>query len=301
MASFQGEKYIKEQLESIGAQTYVNWKLVISDDGSTDDTLLIISEFSKKIKQSVIVLNGPNEGPTNNFFHLINSVDIKTASDLIAFSDQDDIWLPKKLESAVNYFKIIDNSTYPNLYCGRTRVVNACLHPLDLSDVPCRNLEFGNALLQNIASGNTMVFNSVLLKILKQIPVEYSIWHDWTVYQIAAGCGGSIYYDHIPQILYRQHDANVIGASKDFISRFKKLFQILDGSYKERMLLIEKSMIDIKSYLTPESMRILEGFKAARGESNPFKRILIARRSKLYRQHIFDQIIFLSLLFFKRI
>ena len=301
MATFQGGTYLKEQLESIESQSYINWRLIISDDGSTDDTLPIISEFAKKVDQPVIILGGPGKGSTRNFFHLINSIEFLTKNELIAFSDQDDVWLPKKLESAVNYFKLIGKSAIPHLYCGRTRIVNASLNPIKQSDMPERNLEFGNALLQNVASGNTMVFNSVLLEILKKIPVDYPIWHDWTAYQIATGCGGLVYYDCNPQVLYRQHNTNVIGASESIGSKLKKLIRILDGSCKEKMTLVEKSMTSVEDHLAPKSIRILKEFKAMRHEPNSFKRLLIAKRNGLYRQKHVDQFVFLLSLFFNRI
>lgn len=301
LATFQGGAYLKEQLESISLQSYTNWRLIISDDGSTDDTLPIISEFAKKVDQPVIILGGPGKGLTRNFFSLINSVESRAKNELIAFSDQDDVWLPKKLESAVNYFKLIGKSAIPHLYCGRTRIVNASLNLIKQSDMPKRNLEFGNAILQNVASGNTMVFNSVLLEILKKIPVDYPIWHDWTAYQIATGCGGLVYYDCNPQVLYRQHDRNVIGAGESVGSRLKKLIYILDGGYKEKMTLVERLMINVEDHLTPKSIRILKEFKAVRHESNPFKRLLIAKRNGLYRQNLIDQFVFLSGLFLGRI
>ena len=301
MATFQGGAYLERQLESISLQSYTNWRLIISDDGSTDDTLAIISEFSKRVDQPVIILRGPGKGLTRNFFHLINSIEFRDKNELIAFSDQDDVWLPKKLESAVNYFKLIDKLAIPHLYCGRTRIADASLNLIKQSDVPERNLEFGNALLQNVASGNTMVFNSVLLGMLKKIPVDYPIWHDWTAYQVAAGCGGMVYYDRSPQVLYRQHDRNVIGAGEGIGSKLKKFIYILNGDYKEKMALVERLMTNVENHLAPKSLRIFKEFRAMRHEPNFFKRLLIAKRSGLYRQKRVDQFVFLLSLFFNRI
>lgn len=301
MATFQGGQYLREQLESLETQEYKNWRLTISDDGSTDDTLLIISKFSKKIQQSISILKGPGTGPVDNFFHLLNSVETENSGDLFAFSDQDDIWLSHKLELAASHFKKIGISKLPHLYCGRTRVVDDSLHPLTESDMPCREFRFENALLQNIASGNTMIFNLALLEIIKLISSKNAVWHDWVAYQVATGCGGEVYYEHSSQILYRQHRKNVIGASHDWISKLFNLIETLWQDHRKKMSLIEKAMAEIENHLTPESKNTLNGLKAARRHPNPVKRIIMARRVNLYRQKMIHQILFLLGLFLNRI
>ena len=105
LATYQGEAFLKQQLDSLTGQSYTNWHLHISDDASTDSTLQIIAEFIKGTSQVVTVYDGPCKGVTYNFFHLINTV-ASHPTNLYAFCDQDDVWLPEKLRDAVAIFRI---------------------------------------------------------------------------------------------------------------------------------------------------------------------------------------------------
>ena len=114
MSTYNGEKYLAEQLQSIENQTYTNWRMIISDDGSTDDTLKIAKQFQEKWGNNRLeIRQGPQNGFCQNFLSM--ACDANVRADLYAFSDQDDVWMTDKVFRAVAYFD--DNTeTYPIAY-----------------------------------------------------------------------------------------------------------------------------------------------------------------------------------------
>jgi glycosyltransferase involved in cell wall biosynthesis len=299
LATCQGEQFLQEQLDSIAKQTYPDWVLHVSDDGSTDNTCRIIAAFGQAVSQSVILDVGQCKGSTINFFHLVNNAPINNPLDLYAFCDQDDVWLPEKLERVILHHKaqnIAPNQAY--LYCGRTRVVNEKLLFEGLSPMPCRPLSFGNALLQNVAGGNTMVLNLALLKILRTINPINSVLHDWTTYQVASGCDGLMYFDQTPTILYRQHRTNLIGINNGFSQRYKRLNFMLQGGYKNWAEQTDLAMHDVASFLANASIVELNIFQKMRSNRNPLTRIYLAASSKLRRQTLLGNISFLFAVLF---
>jgi glycosyltransferase involved in cell wall biosynthesis len=300
LATYQGAKHLREQLDSIAAQSYPAWTLTISDDGSTDQTVQIAKEFAQQHQShSVTILEGPRQRSTANFFHLINTAPCASVSDLYAFCDQDDVWLADKLDRAVSWHnKEHHFSTTPLLYCARTQLVDEQLRPIGLSVAPKRPLSFGNALLQNIASGNTMVFNQPLLKVLHQIPAAHSVWHDWTAYQVATGCGGQVFYDTKPALLYRQHAANVIGATSTGLSQIRRAQLILTGRYRDWGEKTVTAIGFIENQITPGAHQQVAKFRTMRSANGPLMRLKLGlyNGSELYRQTVFGQVAFLCAL-----
>src|SRR5438309_1268928 len=102
MATHNGSKHIQEQLDSFVSQTHSNWELIVSDDGSTDETRAIVDEFAQTISQKVLTVEGPRQGFWKNFLSLVDRTE-EAHGDFFAYSDQDDIWLPDKLERATRW------------------------------------------------------------------------------------------------------------------------------------------------------------------------------------------------------
>ena len=111
MATYNGEEFIREQINSILNQTYKNWKLIIHDDGSTDNTVDIIKEYTKKYPNKIILIedNIKCNGAKENFSHLIKIAYKNFNFDYILFSDQDDIWLPNKIEVSLSKIQEMEN------------------------------------------------------------------------------------------------------------------------------------------------------------------------------------------------
>jgi glycosyltransferase involved in cell wall biosynthesis len=158
MCTYNGELYLKEQLDSIQNQDDQNWTLYVSDDGSTDQTLPILKSYQALWGiDKLHILKGPRQGFQKNFISLITSK--KIHADFYMLCDQDDVWLPQKITAAITYLETQDQ-TRPQLYCGRTSYVNKKLKFIEYSELFLRPRSFHNAIVQSIAGGNTMAFNN---------------------------------------------------------------------------------------------------------------------------------------------
>jgi glycosyltransferase involved in cell wall biosynthesis len=283
LATYNGARFIKEQLESIARQTHAAWTLTVSDDGSTDDTLAIVSQFAKQVSRPVTILHGPQRGSTHNFFHLIQHAQTDNPQDLYAFCDQDDVWLDEKLARAVLWHHSQPNHAV-RLYCGRTQFVNELLKPIGLSPGIHRPPSFGNALVQNIASGNTMVMSHSVLMAQKQVQAVHSVWHDWTTYLVATAMGGLVWFDNEPSLLYRQHVANVIGANEGFKAQVNRLKPLFEGRFKQWSDLTILANKDIQDRLTQQAKQCLDDFRSIRLDRRWHQRIRLFSNSEVRRQ-----------------
>lgn len=236
MATYNGEKYLNEQLASFLDQTYSDWDLWVSDDGSSDRTRSILDKFAIAENQThnVTVINGPNQGFAGNFLSL--TVACKNNSNFFAYSDQDDVWENDKLERAVKWLETISPSI-PALYCSRTEIVDENARPTSpatYSPLMTVKPSFENALVQSIAGGNTMVFNRAAKKLIDDfggaVPVPS---HDWWLYLLVSSVNGKIYYDPCSSLMYRQHGKNLVGSNRTFGALLSRLNKFLDGRYKE--------------------------------------------------------------------
>ena len=285
LATYNGERFLSEQLDSIRTQKHSNWTLTVSDDGSTDYTCGIVTQFASSVSQKVTLLSqqGPSLGPTANFFRLIGHAAINSEDDLIAFCDQDDVWFNDKLERAVQW-----HTSYceipVRLYCSRTQFVTDQLAPIGLSPQLRRAPSFENALVQNIASGNTMVISTQVLAALRQINPNHSVWHDWTTYLVATALDGKIEFDDKPSLLYRQHANNVIGSNNGFQARLKRLLPILQGRYKDWSDMTAGAVSDISNLLPHQSVATFESFVRMRNLPNPLHRLIAFNQSNIRRQ-----------------
>ena len=283
LATYNGARFLQEQLNSIAEQSHSNWTLTVSDDGSSDETCTMIGEFSKKVLQPVRLINGPGLGSTENFFHLLHKVFTADANDLFAFCDQDDVWLETKLARAVQWHASLGHQRAA-LYCGKTHYVDEGLRPLgvspSLSHSPC----FSNALVQNIASGNTMVMNAHLRSGLLMVKPEHSVWHDWTSYLVVTAMGGNVGFDEVPGVLYRQHSANVVGSNHGFMAQLKRLGPVWSGRYKRWTDNNLQSIRDIRTVISAEAADCMANFEHMRRASSALERMRMFRNSSVRRQ-----------------
>ena len=210
MSTYNGEKYIKEQLDSIQKQSYSNFSLMIRDDGSTDATIAIIREYQKKYSNIRLII-GKNLGVWNSFFTLFKEADGQ--AEYYALADQDDYWLPDKILAAIQRMERESRKKMiPILYAGNKTLVDGQLQPIH-SEIKYSSKQipsFGNALVENICTGCTCVMNQALLTKLCQYIPKQVIMHDWWIYLLAVSLGNVI-YDEQSYLLYRQHGENVYG------------------------------------------------------------------------------------------
>jgi glycosyltransferase involved in cell wall biosynthesis len=256
MGTYNGETFLAEQLLSIENQSHKNWRVVISDDGSSDATLTIAREFQEKWgNDRLAIREGPIQGFCTNFLSMVCDPTIK--ADYYAFSDQDDVWNNDKLSKALRYFTAENNLETPRLYCGRVQLADKNLVLLGFSPLFEMPRSFRNALVQSIAGGNTMVFNQSAKNLLEKAGVQHVVSHDWWLYQIIKGAGGVVYYDPEPSLLYRQHYGSVIGSNYSFKERIKRISYVFNGRFKMWNSINYEALINVKHLLTNDNQDIL--------------------------------------------
>ncbi|WP_313700495.1 glycosyltransferase [Pantoea sp.] len=286
LASRNGESFLAEQLASFADQSFSNWNLYISDDGSNDATITISEDFLKSFDGRGFVTSGPQNGLCENFKFLIGHAAI--SADYYAFSDQDDIWLPDKLQRAVDYLGQFPEHL-PSLYCSRTKLINEQGTPIGFSPLNEKKPSFQNALLQNIASGNTMVFNQAARNLFIKVIDQPMIIHDWTLYLIVTACGGSVFYDKTPGVLYRQHSHNVIGNGMGFSRRVSNYWKSIHGKNRHWNNVNMRMLEAISNCITPENHESYSAFYNIRGRTLA-QRIALFKRSQAYHQHLIGQL-----------
>ncbi len=228
LATYNSEKYISEQLISILEQDYTDFKIIISDDYSTDNTIQIINDFIIKYPNKIeLTTTNKNIGAKENFNKLLS---LSTAN-YIMFSDHDDVWFSDKISKTLNAMKVLENknsTTTPLLVFTDKSITDENLNILHTScsiaeNFNTSNLTLNRLLVQNVASGCTMMINKTLLNKCKTIPNE-AIMHDYWLILVAILFGDVFYIDE-PAMLYRQHSSNELGASayniKYIINKFK--------------------------------------------------------------------------------
>ena len=281
LATLNGARFLQAQLESYRAQTHRDWSLIASDDGSDDGTIAILQAFQRDNPDRLVtVLRGPGKGSAQNFLSLLRAAG---PADLVAFSDQDDVWLPGKLDRAVGG---LHGHVRPTLYCSRTAVTGPSLEPIGTSPDFARAPGFANALVQHIAGGNTMVLNRAALDMLQpaSLLASRTVSHDWWCYQMVTGAGGRVLFDRRPGLCYRQHGRNQIGANRGWRARLARL----QGLFFERRFsgwMDENcaALSAAEAWLEPGARRRLRRVVAARRSRLP-GRILGLLRAGVYRQ-----------------
>lgn len=287
LSTYNGKQYIREQLDSILNQSYQDIQIQIRDDGSSDGTIAILKEYSEKY-DNIQYYVGKNIGACASFFELFNYKEYN--ADYYATCDQDDVWMEDKIEVAI---KQLENYDQIALYCCRTQLVDEQLQPIeDHLRNYCPRPSFGNALVENICTGCTIVFNQKLYQLIKGKRPQYCVIHDMWLYQVAS-CFGTVIYDDQPYIYYRQHSGNVIGLDRSRIGLIKRQIRSLNrfkGKYTAQMKEFCKMFI-----LNGNNRELADIFI---GTQTSWKcRINILKEKRIYRQGKFDNFIFKGMLF----
>ncbi|MCL2309828.1 MAG: glycosyltransferase family 2 protein [Proteobacteria bacterium] len=278
---YQGEAFLAQQLDSIACQTHSQWKVYVADDGSTDRTRAILKEHQSQWgADRLYITDGPQRGFAANFLTLLCQ-DIVHA-DYYTYCDQDDLWEPDKLERALRFVSPI-SSEKPVLYASRTQLIDESGASLGFSPRFTRPPAFTNALVQSIGGGNTMLFNEEARRLLKSVGIVDIPAHDWWTYLVVSGCGGAVFYDPNPSVLYRQHTKNQMGANLGFAARLTRARMLLDGQFRAWNTRNLTALRALRPQLTLENQKILDTFTAVRSDSL-FARLTALRRSGVYRQ-----------------
>jgi len=289
MCTWFGERYLRAMLDSIKSQTHGNWVLYVSDDGSTDQTTLILEAFRQECGDTkCVVFFGPKKGSTANFFYLLSKVADRHT--YYAYADQDDIWHSDKLERAVRALEK-GGASSPKLYAGKTRLIDTQGQVLGYSPRLRRAASFSNALVQNIASGNTMVFNRETKRLMSHLAQSgnFGVLHDWTTYLVVTAVEGEVIYDPVPGVDYRQHSANQIGSGADWQSRFKRWNGLWQGEFGFYHTANDQALAEISAQMTEKNQRVWRLFQEARRHENGISRLWKIHQSGVSRQSKLQQ------------
>ena len=209
LSTYDGAPYLGAQLASLLAQTCPDWTLLWRDDGSRDETLGIMTAWMQGAGKGRCDAVGPpgRLGSTPSFMALLRAA---VEADLVAFADQDDVWLPDKLARAAAVLGAVPPGM-PALYCARQVLVDAGLGRVGIS-APIRPLGFPAALTQNVATGCTVMMNRAAARLIAGSEPPSTSLHDWWSYLVIAAKSGQLHADPTPVVLYRQHAGNLVGA-----------------------------------------------------------------------------------------
>lgn len=250
LATYNGEKYLAEQLDSLLSQTFQDFKIFIRDDGSSDGTAVLIKDYAVRFPEKINIISGERSGGAcANFFELIKAVD----DDYIMFCDQDDFWLPKKIEKTFDKIRQVEllNPDKPILIHSDLKVVDGKLNIINDSFFSFQRISperkaLNQLLPQNNVTGCTVMINRALLKLAKTVPQNCAM-HDWWLALIASAFGAVDYISE-PLMLYRQHGNNEVGAKSakglSLIARKLKSFKKTAQNYSDTILQA-KSFFDI--------------------------------------------------------
>ena len=286
LATCNGEKYLRQQLDSIYAQEDVEVSIFATDDGSTDSTIAILEEYKKNHSLTIHHHGEPHEF-TYNFIDAIFA-NKNTSFDYYAFSDQDDVWMKEKLSSAIEMLK--KNSK--NVYSSNLTIVNENLDGEALmNDDSIQRCNKYNAVFENVATGCTIVFSKAFLDLLVRYYPKNIYLHDYWVYLLAIYTDNYI-YDSRSFIKYRQHGCNQIGdSSKKGVKTYYKRFKASKGHQRALCEQLLEGYRDIIGEENASIVEVMAGYK----KKFPYRWKLMFSRNYKKRKHNFFKVIKLLL------
>lgn len=297
LASYNGERYIGEQIESILKQSYQDFVLYIQDDRSTDRTYEIIcgyaSAFPDKVKVSQ---NQVNTG--NAKFNFLNMM-VDHEDEYLMLCDQDDVWLPDKIEKTLICMQEAEKRYgihTPLLVYTDLKVADEQLNVLSESMMHRVAADFTKTSLkdqlpQNTLTGCTALYNRALAERIREVP-EFTVMHDWWLMLIAAGLGHAVYFSE-STMLYRQHGDNSVGTrnmrSAGFLARFAMRSDIIRKALDESYLQAESFYHCFGEELDQKDAELVKAYAGLRTMSKP-ERILTLFHLGTWKQGILRQI-----------
>ena len=245
LTTYNGEMFLCEQIESIMNQTYHDFVCYVHDDGSKDGTLNILKKMKEKYDEKIVILDYPRQGcPRDNFLSMIKYVN----SPYVMFADQDDFWLPEKIQKTLEIMKEREAQSGGSAIAvySDVKVVDEKLKTISESFYSYtkknpKQTSMCDLIMHNVALGCTMMINRALYKRYRQSELTTIPNHDWLFMLLAKACG-DVYYISEPLMLYRQHSKNSVGASKAK-GFFNKLLLIIRLNAFGNQIKMEKETI----------------------------------------------------------
>ena len=290
LAAHNGDRFLTQLLDSVINQTHANWKMLVSDDSSQDRTTQIIEDFASKDPRITLLQGkGPYGSAKLNFYHLLEC----SQAPYVAFCDQDDVWLPSKLEMCLNRMweeEKARGSSSPMAVFSDLKVTDELGDIVSPSFVRYQGLdasrtELHNLLLQNVAPGCSMLINRSLAQLMLRSCDRSRIYmHDW-IAMLLARVAGSIVYIEQPLIEYRQHSDNSVGASSYSLALAGKWLGKIDDMTQYYVLLQHQADELLCSYgdlMSKSQKQIIEAF-AHLGSRCRASRVLDLIRYRLWK------------------
>lgn len=257
MATFNGERYLPEQIDSILAQSCQDWHLFIHDDGSTDGTLCMLKDYAGKHPDRITLLDYPSQGGAcRNFMSMLQRVD----APYYMFSDQDDVWHPDKIAQSMEAMQLVElqHPGKPVVVHTDMLIVDDTMHQLhhsffQYSNIHPESIVSYSDYVQNIVTGSTMLFNREAKTVSLSRPYTLATMHDSWITLRTVASGGVRHTIYRPLISYRQHSANVLGAEDGhrftLVYRLTHLRQMLLLNYRHYLMLRAAGPISIVTFL----------------------------------------------------
>lgn len=295
MSTYNGQQFLAEQIRSIQDQSYTDWTLFIRDDGSSDNTKEILKDFERQDSRIHLINSdkSDNLGVIKSFHKLVNH----DRADYYFFSDQDDVWLPNKLElslkEAQNYLADLPLMVYMDL-----KVVNQDLKIMTESMVKSQshhaNTELVQELTENTVTGGVAMINHALAEMWQE--TDDILMHDWYLALLASAFGNLVFIDQ-PGELYRQHSDNVLGA-RTLSKRFRKWIRphILFAVYWDLIKNSQKQARHLLQMPLSQSNReLIEAFVTIM-DKPMLERFRILRKYGLRKNKAFHTLVFTTLI-----
>ena len=287
MSTYNGEKYIKRQIESIEKQkTDCLIDILIRDDGSTDSTVNIVKTLMKKYNNIKLVA-GHNVGFNKSFFELFRMAD---GYDYYAISDQDDIWINTKIQKSIRTIEK-EGEKAPILFGACSYIVNDKKEKIGLTSQANKELTLKNTIIQNIVPGHSQVFNNKMLDFLKtKNDISQIYVYDYWITNLAM-LFGKVYFSNDPLVEYRIHDSNSVGYGKNKMEWAKeRLRRIKNGDGKKMTNQIKYFYAKFEKCIDIDSKKEIEKFINSR--DNFLRRLKFVFSTRLYRQKRMETVLF---------
>ncbi|HFH9839676.1 TPA: glycosyltransferase family 2 protein [Streptococcus suis] len=295
MSTYNGQQFLAEQIRSIQDQTYTDWTLLIRDDGSSDKTKEILQDFASQDSRICLidVEKTKNLGVVNSFYRLLHY----EKADYYFFSDQDDVWLPDKVELSLQEAQSYPADQPLMVYMDLT-VVDQDLQVMTESMIRSQshhaNTQLVQELTENTVTGGVAMINHSLAGLWSG--TEDILMHDWYLALLASAFGKLVFIDR-PGELYRQHADNVLGA-RTLSKRFKKwirphilfnvYWQLIKNSQKQASFLLELP-------LSPTDRELVEAFVSIM-DKPMFERFKVLKQYGLRKNKAFHTFVFTTLI-----
>jgi glycosyltransferase involved in cell wall biosynthesis len=296
LATYNGERFLREQIDSILSQDYRNLRVLARDDGSNDGTTAILKEYEQRFPDRFRTMppGAPTGSAKDNFLLLMKA----SASDYVCFSDQDDLWLPGKVSKTMQAMSALESrhgTDTPLLVFTDLQVVDDALKPLHESFwrqagiVPEHINRLAAVLVHNPVTGCTMLINRPLLDMSVEMPGE-AVMHDSWIALLASAFGASKAVA-AKTVLYRQHDRNVIGVDAHRRSWREQVERFFEGEgralqWKSNERQAEALLRIHKEELSPKHRRLLEAYLRCGRSQSRIVRLATMLRYRFFRPGI---------------